>query len=265
MYLVYCHTNKVNGKKYFGITSSSIEKRAGSRGCMYKSSPYFYSAIKKYGWDNFDHEVVKDGLTVEDASELERKLIADNNTMDKQFGYNCHIGGFPTTEECNKFCDTDRVSKIKNTLREQRADPEVRAAMRERMLKHWADNREFRLSRMSDKAGKPKIRAFVEELDMWFNCKADCARYLGIPKGNLSTARAIRKGMQTVRNVTVNDRVYDKLTIRYYKTNVDVKESELLEAPPSEVEGNQQPSCTETERRCTEGSETIPQGSRASS
>ena len=51
----------------------------------------------------------------------------------------------------------------------------------------------------------------------------------------------------------------------YYKTNVDVKESELLEAPPSKVEGNQQPSCTETDRRCAEGSETIPQGSRASS
>ena len=41
--------------------------------------------------------------------------------------------------------------------------------------------------------------------------------------------------------------------------NMDViKESELLEAPPSKVEGNQQPSRTETDRLCTEGSETIP-------
>ena len=52
IYTVYQHKNKINGKRYFGITSRKPEERWGYNGRNYKSSPHFYSAIQKYGWDN---------------------------------------------------------------------------------------------------------------------------------------------------------------------------------------------------------------------
>ena len=66
MYTVYQHKNKINGKNYFGITSKNPEER-WKKGEGYKSSPHFYLAIKKYGWDNFEHNILFEGLTKEEA------------------------------------------------------------------------------------------------------------------------------------------------------------------------------------------------------
>ena len=67
MYIVYQHKNKINNKVYIGITSQIPERRWGSNGCNYKSSPHFYSAIQKYGWDNFEHNILFTNLTKEKA------------------------------------------------------------------------------------------------------------------------------------------------------------------------------------------------------
>ena len=53
MYIVYQHKNKINGKVYIGITMQDPERR-WRHGEGYKSSPHFYAAIQKYGWDNFE-------------------------------------------------------------------------------------------------------------------------------------------------------------------------------------------------------------------
>lgn len=93
-YIVYCHTNKINGKKYIGVTGTTLEKRAGREGTAYQGSTYFYSAIKKYGWDNFNHEILFENLTKEQASEKEYQYINLYNTMDHNYGYNLRQGGY---------------------------------------------------------------------------------------------------------------------------------------------------------------------------
>ena len=55
-YYVYIHTCKVNGKKYVGVTGRNPESR-WKEGRGYKTNKHFYSAILKYGWTNFEHEV----------------------------------------------------------------------------------------------------------------------------------------------------------------------------------------------------------------
>lgn len=91
-YVVYCHTNKTNGKKYFGITGMKPERRWSS-GAGYKTSRHFYFAIQKYGWDGFSHEIICSGLSKEQAAKMEQKLIFENKTNMQEYGYNMSAGG----------------------------------------------------------------------------------------------------------------------------------------------------------------------------
>ena len=105
-YSVYCHTNKANGKKYFGITRQRLTKR-WQNGGGYKGCTYFYRAIQEYGWAGFEHEVIATDLTAEDAKELEIKLIAENKSYLPEFGYNISRGGdgetkYDTPEEAHE-------------------------------------------------------------------------------------------------------------------------------------------------------------------
>lgn len=95
---VYAHVNKTNGKQYIGITSQAPEKRWGTNGNQYTKSknPCFFNAIRKYGWDGFEHKVLFCGLTEEDAKEKEIELIKKYHTCvydDKKMGYNMTFGG----------------------------------------------------------------------------------------------------------------------------------------------------------------------------
>lgn len=94
-YSVYIHTNKINGKKYIGLTSKTPSER-WRNGYGYNHSTHFNHAIRKYGWDNFDHEIYASGLTADGASELERKLISEFNTTNDCYGYNLDAGGSRT-------------------------------------------------------------------------------------------------------------------------------------------------------------------------
>lgn len=91
-YVVYMHTNKLNGKKYIGITSQIPYKRwCGGYG--YHGCRYFYSAIQKYGWENFYHEILEVGLSKEEAERREKELIQAYNTTNYEYGYNISTGG----------------------------------------------------------------------------------------------------------------------------------------------------------------------------
>lgn len=93
-YIVYMHINKLNGMKYVGLTSCEKPNDRWRNGNGYNNKQYFYYAIQKYGWDNFEHIIIKTGLIKEEAEHMERCLIAKYNTTDKRYGYNISNGGF---------------------------------------------------------------------------------------------------------------------------------------------------------------------------
>lgn len=89
-YIVYMHENKINNKKYIGITNCSMRKRSNN-GKGYKGCTKFYNAIEKYGWDNFRHKILYKGLSKEEAELKEKEMIKQYNTQVD--GYNINEGG----------------------------------------------------------------------------------------------------------------------------------------------------------------------------
>lgn len=93
-YAVYRHINRINNKQYIGMTKQNPPaNRWGNNGSNYKESPHFWSAIQKYGWDNFEHEILYTGLSKEEACSIEIELIKKYKTQDKEHGYNVFSGG----------------------------------------------------------------------------------------------------------------------------------------------------------------------------
>lgn len=96
---VYMHTNKINDKKYIGITGRNPEERWGLNGHgYYNGQPAFEAAIEKYTWDGFYHNIVADNLTEEEAMQMEVELIALYKTncckyKNPSYGYNMTDGG----------------------------------------------------------------------------------------------------------------------------------------------------------------------------
>jgi group I intron endonuclease len=80
-----------NGKKYIGITGQDVKKR-WNYGHGYDSQ-LFGRAVKKYGWENITHEILFDGLTLDEAYQRERESIASFKAKDPKHGYNCDNGG----------------------------------------------------------------------------------------------------------------------------------------------------------------------------
>lgn len=88
--VVYALTNRINGKKYVGQTARPLAQRISE----HMNSDYPIGlAIKKYGINNFDVEVLAEGATIEELCKLERLYIAAFKSNDPEYGYNLTEGG----------------------------------------------------------------------------------------------------------------------------------------------------------------------------
>lgn len=90
---IYKYTNKINNKVYIGQTSQTVKDRAGKDGRGYLTSRRFYNAIQKYGWANFQCDILYEHLSEEEADKIERELIERYKSTDENYGYNLQTGG----------------------------------------------------------------------------------------------------------------------------------------------------------------------------
>lgn len=120
-FLVYKHTNLLNGKVYIGITKCSPNRR-WCNGSGYKRNAHFWSAIQKTGWDNFSHEILAEGLSEEEALSMEESLIKKYNSTNREKGYNRILSSLKShshfTEE-DKIKIGSSVSKYHENLDEE--------------------------------------------------------------------------------------------------------------------------------------------------
>ena len=215
MYTLYCHTNKANGKRYFGVTGMNPKRRwAGGHG--YTTCTRFNAAIVKHGWDNFEHEILADGLTEEEAHRLERECIEKHQTTNEKYGYNQSTGGkggrsgIPHTEEWRKAVS----KKQKGRIHSEEHNRKISEAMKGRKFteehlrklsearkgkklseEHRRHMSEAQKGKIMSEEAKRKMReskrrmmkpVYCEETDTIYESVAAAARALGVSSSNLS-------------------------------------------------------------------------------
>ena len=200
MYTVYQHKNKINGKVYIGITSQKPEQR-WRNGEGYKSSPHFYSAIQKYGWDNFEHNILFVELTKEQACLKEQELIKEFNSMNREYGYNSTSGGdiFVMNEETKQkisqalmgnqnnlghSCSEEKKKKISEAQKGREFTEEHKQKLSEAAKNRHVPCSEEKKQILKEKSHKKSV--YCEELDKIFESVQECSRQLGIPATNIS-------------------------------------------------------------------------------
>jgi group I intron endonuclease len=94
MYYIYIFKNKTNNKAYIGKTNN-IERRQIEHLSKSKTSNngHFYNAIRKYGFDNFELNILYECENEEQAYLKETDYIKLYKSNDKTFGYNATSGG----------------------------------------------------------------------------------------------------------------------------------------------------------------------------
>ena len=201
MYTVYQHKNKINGKIYIGITMQKPENRWGNNGNNYKSSPHFYSAIQKYGWDNFEHNILFTNLTKEEACLKEQELIHYFNSMNRDFGYNSTSGGdiFTMNKETKQKisqalmgnqnglghqCSEEKKKKISEAQKGREFTEEHKQKLSEAAKSRHVPCSEEKKQILKEKSHKKPV--YCEELNKVFESVQECGRQLGIPATNIS-------------------------------------------------------------------------------
>lgn len=132
-----------SGRKYIGITKQEPDQR-WRNGKGYKNNPYFERAIKKYGWENFEHIILFNNLTEDEANHLEELYIDLYDTTNPKNGYNLHTGGRhhsiseSTREKFRQACKGRFVGE-KNPFYGKHHSQEALDAMRIRVEKYSLD------------------------------------------------------------------------------------------------------------------------------
>ena len=202
MYIVYQHKNKINSKIYIGITSRTPEERWGHNGNNYKTSPYFYNAIQKYGWNNFEHNILYTNLTKEQACQKEQELIQYFHSMDRNFGYNSTSGGEmfvmnPETKSkiSNKLkgntnglghpCSEEKKQKISQAQKGREFTEEHKQKLSKAAKQRHVPCSEQKRKTLSQNYPYKKP-VYCLELDIVFESVQECSRALDIPATNIS-------------------------------------------------------------------------------
>lgn len=121
-YYIYKYTNLIddNNKIYVGQCFDLAQRRRAHKSAALNNSeacPLFYRAIRKYGYENFNFEIIEEIYTDQEGiDEKEIYWIRELNSRDNEIGYNISIGGGgranPNNTDMHKQCP--RCDKIKS-------------------------------------------------------------------------------------------------------------------------------------------------------
>ena len=108
--IIYKIQNKINGKIYIGQTVGTLEHRMSQHKANGKKISVIGNAIHKYGWDNFDVEVIDEAETIEELNRKEIYWIGYYKSLSPN-GYNLELGGrnaLPEEETRKKISEANK-------------------------------------------------------------------------------------------------------------------------------------------------------------
>ena len=130
---IYKITNTINQKVYIGQTYDINGRWAKHRYMMrHGSTRHLYSAMRKYGEENFTIEVIEE-CPVEIADNREVFWIMFYNSIDRQYGYNETPGG---TGQIKYIFDSNRAEMSKKLSKALKGHA-VSVATREKLSKKF--------------------------------------------------------------------------------------------------------------------------------
>ena len=186
-YIVYLHRNKINGKCYVGQTHLKPSERWGSKGQGYKKQEYFYNAILKYGWDNFEHIILEDNIEKDLIDEREQYWGEYYNSLAPN-GYNLYLGSY------FKRQNSISLNKQRSEITKQNwENEEYRNKVIEGRKQMWKDASEECKQKMLsnlDRTGKgakaKSKKVLCIELNKIFQSLREAERETGINHCNIS-------------------------------------------------------------------------------
>jgi len=91
---VYVATNRVNGKQYVGLTTTSLERRKWFHRQTAESGggTSLHAAIRRFGWEAFDWKILHSARSPHELAQQERHWIKSLGTRYPD-GYNHTAGG----------------------------------------------------------------------------------------------------------------------------------------------------------------------------
>jgi len=155
--IVYKATNRINGRSYVGVTTRTLEERKYEHERLAeKGEGYvFHAALRKYGFDAFDWEVVDRAQNLDELYRKEREYIEKYNAFTE--GYNLTLGGECPTEglvgERHHFYGKERPEEVKKKIAMSMA--KITEEDAKRIIKFIVDT-DFSLSEISRMLGIPR-------------------------------------------------------------------------------------------------------------
>ena len=206
-YHLYIITNKVNDKKYVGITKMGyLERWKRHTMLTNKGSNHLtilYNAMRKYGIDNFKIDFICEGDSWKNLCDMEKSMIRQWNTYvgkDDSWGYNGTEGGDGTSgyvytkeqldaRKKRGLTEEHKQNISKNNARywqdKNHSDATITKIKEKRALQVCSDETREKYRRRWTGSNNPRAKAVLID-DSRFDTLASAAKFLDIHPETLS-------------------------------------------------------------------------------
>lgn len=129
MYSIYTHRNPNNNKQYIGQSNNPQERwRRG-----YKGTRFGDIIDELGGLDKFEHFILKDNLTKEEANYWEEYYIKMYDTTNPNFGYNTQLGRLDKDTKNNRMIQKE----LRNNANEHKKENYLYKETKEKYIAHF--------------------------------------------------------------------------------------------------------------------------------
>ena len=168
--IIYLITNKINNKKYVGQTRSTLKKRFNQH-CEKRNKTVIGNAIKKYEKQNFNIEILQEGLFSEqEINNLEIEYIKKYNSI-APIGYNIEHGGnaSPMSDETKQKISNKLKGRV-NTWKDKTSNGVKKLWENEEYRSKQTEQRKQKRGKYRDGIIKPlRLDLPHEEINQLYN------------------------------------------------------------------------------------------------